>query len=131
MLNSKSVQTVKEGGPCHVAVAANQQNSCQSTKNNPFLHHKYFFITCYITLVTSYSQKKKMSFGGLKPVLLMQNLTLNFDAAPNYKHIFSQHRVPQMHRHTDWLMGRWIGYYSPFFQEMRNKKDHQILFKIR
>ena len=32
--------------------------------------------------------------GGLRPVLLARKLTLNSDAAPNYKHIFSRLRDP-------------------------------------
>ena len=34
----------------------------------------------------------------VKPVLLVQNLTLNSDTTPNYKHTFSLHRGPLFHQ---------------------------------
>ena len=38
--------------------------------------------------------------GRLKPILLARNLTLNSDAAPNYKQMFGLHRHPLYHSET-------------------------------
>ena len=50
--------------------------------------------------------------GGVKPDLVSRNITINSDAAPNYKHMLGPHMSPLPHSKAHVLTTQWMSFRS-------------------